>query len=349
MPSELLAATRALVEAPSPSGDEGPALRVAERLLREAGLDVVRQEVGQPGRFNLFAARGTPRVVMTTHLDTVPGDVPVELRGDTLQGRGACDAKGPAAAMIAAAAELVRRGRDGFGVLLVVGEETTSDGAMAANALVESGELGWRPRASVLGEPTDDRWVSAHPGVVIARLAARGRAAHSSRPQDGVSAVHLLLDWLGALRDAPWPEDPELGATLLNVGRIEGGTAANVLAEEASAEIMLRSGGDPAHLLRIVRAAEPPGATVTCTCSSSAVRFAPPPAAAAAPEPPSPAPFSTDAPFLSALGRLSLYGPGSIRHAHASDERVTGAELVLARARYVAWCEAALAAPDLDR
>ena len=326
----------ALVDAPSPSGEEGPALRLAERALRNAGLRVERQEVGGPQRFNLFARRGRPRVTLTTHVDTVPGPLPVRVdsASGVLFGRGACDAKGIAAAMIEAARELAERGATDFAVLLVVGEETTSDGAIAAARLAES-ELASGPRAALFGEPTGMRWIDSHPGVLLARLHADGRPGHSSDPSSGSSAVHALLDALQRLRTEPWPASGA-GPARLNVGRIEGGEAFNVLAARARADVMLRSGGDPDVLLG--RMSELCGGLrLDVACASRPVAFAVPEGVEGRP-----AAFATDAPFLAALGTPSLLGPGEIRHAHADDEQVRLADLAAARDAYAGWVLARL-------
>jgi len=322
-----------LVEARSPSGEEGPALHVAERALREASLSVERQIVGGPERYNLFAWRGRPRFVLTTHLDTVPGDLPVRVGDDVLHGRGSCDAKGIAAAMISAADTLVAGRHDDFGLLFVVGEETTSDGAIAANELVRDGSLGWTPEACVFGEPTGLSWVTSHPGVLMVALHARGEAGHSSQRDAGRSATHALLDTLDRIRREPWPGS-DLGETRLNVGRLEGGSAANVVAESARADVMFRGGVEPSALLPRLR--DLAGETaLDVTCSSSPMRFETPEGA-----PSHAAWFSTDAPFLSALGRPFLFGPGDIRHAHAADEHVRLSDLRAARDAYVAWVKA---------
>jgi acetylornithine deacetylase len=319
-----------LVETRSPSDDEGPALVVAERALREASLSVERQQVGGPERYNLFAWRGRPRVVLTTHLDTVPGDPPVRIGDDVLHGRGSCDAKGIAAAMISAADALASSGREDFGVLLVVGEETTSDGAIAANELISSGALGWSPEACVFGEPTGLSWVTSHPGVVMVTIQAQGEAGHSSRPDAARSATHALLDALERIRREAWPGS-DLGETRVNIGRLEGGSAANVIAESARADVMFRGGADPEVILRRLR--ELMGeAELLVTCSSAPVRFAIPDGA-----PSHAAWFSTDAPFLPALGRPFLFGPGDIRHAHAAGEHVRLSDLRAARDAYVDW------------
>ena len=337
--SRLLAIARSLVEARSPSGDEGPALHVAERHLREAGLRVERCEVDGAARFNLLAASGRPRAILATHVDTVPGDLGIEVRGDILYGRGACDAKGAAAAMIAAADALRARGVTDFGVLLVVGEETTSDGAIAAARRIADDRTSWPAGALLLGEPTGNRWASAHPGIVILSLSASGVPAHSSTPERGLSAIHLLLDWLAAIRAEPWPVDPEMGPTQVQVGRIGGGSAANVVAEAARADVMFRSGAPVDGIIRRVRELAPERTLVEITCAAEPARFC-----RFGDEPAESVPFGSDAPFLTSLGDAWLLGPGAIHHAHADDEQVSGSELVAAAARYVAWVQAQVAA-----
>ena len=93
------------------------------------------QEV-TPGRGNVWASRAGGGVTLSTHLDTVPPYVAPTLAGDRLRGRGACDAKGIAAAMLCAAEALAQQGEDRVDLLLVVGEEKGSDGARMANRLL---------------------------------------------------------------------------------------------------------------------------------------------------------------------------------------------------------------------
>jgi acetylornithine deacetylase len=333
----LLETTRSLVEAPSPSGEEGPALLVAEALFQRVGLEVERQVVGENGRWNLLARSGRPRSVLVTHIDTVPGNPPVRREGDTLYGRGACDAKGILASMAGAASALRNKGRTDFGVLAVVGEETTSDGALRADRAFATGEIDWPVERVLIGEPTGNRWVSAHPGVLILTIRAKGRSAHSAYPEEGESALHLLLDFLDELRRDTWPSDPVLGETRLNIGAIRGGEAANVVAPEAEAQIMMRSGAEPSELEARIRELAGDRYSLNVTCSSAPVKFSVP---AKSRHEAQPVAFSTDAPFLRSLGDRYLLGPGSIRDAHTDVERITGSELEAARDIYADWVEA---------
>jgi acetylornithine deacetylase len=154
------------------------------------------------------------------------------------------------------------------------------------------------------------------------RLTASGRAAHSSRPDLGVSAIEKLVDVLVDLRHAPWPVDPELGATHYTVGVIQGGVAPNVIPASASAELLFRSVGDHVDIHRVLaetvgdRAAievvliVPPVRLTTLPGFETAVFW-----------------YTTDIPLLDGWGAPLLIGPGSVEQAHTADESVAIEEL----------------------
>src|SRR5687768_15975139 len=129
---DVVELTVRLMEIDSTSGNEGPVIDWLETYLAGAGWKVRRIPV-TAGRDDLLATSGAdPKVTFSTHLDTVPPFIPPRLEGDRLWGRGACDAKGIAAAMILAAERLRAAGQP-VALLFVVGEEVTHDGAEAAN------------------------------------------------------------------------------------------------------------------------------------------------------------------------------------------------------------------------
>lgn len=316
---DLFALTRALVDVDSTTGREPAAMALLadylEPLARRDGTLERWPVAGE--RFNLFAAWGEPVVVLSTHLDTVPPFFPSSEDGERLHGRGACDAKGIAAAMVKAVEGLLGAGERGFGLLFVVGEETDSVGAVAANRT---------PRGSrylIDGEPTGNRQVVAHRGALHLVLEAEGRAAHSSMPELGDSAIERLLDGLAALRALPLPEDPRLGRTLLNIGTIAGGRAPNVIADQARAEVMARTVSDTAAWRRAIAAA----------LALSGVRIAeerevPPVFMRALPGfTTDVVRFTTDVPRLAAWGEPFLLGPGSVDLAHTAQESVGKCEL----------------------
>src|SRR5918997_2595763 len=231
---DVLELTRALVALETPTGSEAPATDFLDAALRRAGYRVVRQAVS-PGRDNLYAYRETPALVFSTHLDTVPPYVPLREDNDSIHGRGSCDAKGLAAAMVAASERLAARGEHRIGLLFLVGEENGSDGARAAADLEPKG------RFLVNGEPTENRLSVGQKGSLRVDLTATGRAAHSAYPDEGVSAIAALLDSIERIRRLPLPHDALLGQSTLNLGLIGGGVAPNVIPPAASAQLLIRT------------------------------------------------------------------------------------------------------------
>src|SRR5688572_23915580 len=197
---DLVGFARALIDIDSTTGREQDAGAFIARSLRDLGWHVDEQPLSD-GRFNVIASAGEPRVVLSTHFDCVPPFFPSRIEGTRIYGRGACDAKGILAAQVAAAERARLAGRTDVGLLFVAGEERGSDGAKAANTWPTSSKL------LINGEPTDNRLGIATKGVYRARLTATGRAAHSSLPHLGESAIEKMIDALVALREADWPAD----------------------------------------------------------------------------------------------------------------------------------------------
>ena len=310
--------TRQLVDIDSTTGREGDVATFLAATLRTLGYRVTEQPLSD-GRFNVVASVGDPVVVFSTHFDCVPPFFASREANGSLYGRGSCDAKGILAAQIAAVERLRAAGETRVGLVFVAGEERGSDGAKAANALAGGS------RFLINGEPTDNRLGTATRGVYRVRLTAHGRAAHSSLPELGESAIEKLLDALLALRQIDWPADPVLGRTHYTVGLITGGVAPNVIPPEAEAELMFRTVGDPPPLRRLLN--HRLGALV----SIDDILVVPPVRLTTAPgfETASFA-FTTDIPFLDRWGAPLLIGPGSVALAHTADEHVPIAELLRA-------------------
>src|SRR5690348_17907635 len=128
--TDVVALAAELMAIESASGDEGRAVDFVARWLVARDWNVTIQEVTK-GRGNVWASRAGGGVTLSTHRDTVPPFLTPRLRDGRLGGRGACDAKGIAAAMMAAGELLVERGEERVDLLFVVGEEKGSDGARA--------------------------------------------------------------------------------------------------------------------------------------------------------------------------------------------------------------------------
>jgi len=332
--TDILALTRGLVDIDSTTGREGPAARWLADYLRAHGWSVLEQRVDAT-RFNVIATpagQTTGAITFSTHIDCVPPYFPSRLEGDRLYGRGACDAKGILAAQVAAADRLRRAGETRVGLVFVVGEERGSDGARAANDAATDDAS----RFLIDGEPTDNRLGLATRGILRLKLRATGRAAHSSFPELGDSAIDKLIDSLVALRAIALPEDPELGRTHYTIGLITGGVAPNVVSPAAEAEVMFRTVSDPADVRRAVALLEG-RVTIEHVLEVPPVRLTTVPGFEAAVFP-----YTTDIPFLTRWGAPLLFGPGSIHVAHTADEYVSVAELHAAADQYVTLARALL-------
>jgi acetylornithine deacetylase len=313
---ELFALAKSLINILSVTGSEGPLADFLIQLLGQESFQVSSQEV-DGGRKNVLAELGEPpAVILCTHLDTVPpwfGAAEDDLH---IYGRGACDAKGIMAAMIMAAVGLRDEGVKKIALLFVVGEETDSLGARKASRL-RTGS-----RFIIVGEPTGNRLATAHKGVLTITLTAAGKAAHSAYPEHGESAILKLLDVLQDIRGLKFGEDQVLGPTHMNVGRVEGGTAPNVIPGSAGAVVSFRTGVSPEEVLSKVTAVIAGRVEISVTTKSEPqILFTVPGFAQEV------MPFGTDIPYLRAFGKPLLLGPGSVLDAHTVNEKVEKKEL----------------------
>ena len=310
---------RSLINIDSTTGREAQAGALLARVLQRLGYEVTEQPVSD-GRFNVYARlEASPEIVFSTHFDCVPPFFPSREERGMLFGRGACDAKGILAAQVAAAESLRAAGETRLALLFVVGEERGSDGARVANEHAPDGV-----RFLINGEPTDNRLGAATRGILRVRLHADGRAAHSSFPELGESAIDKLLDALMVLRGVALPDDPLLGRTHYTVGLIEGGVAPNVVSPHASAELMFRTVGsgtavrDALHvvesLVTIEHVLDVPAVHMQTLPGFDTAVF----------------PYTTDVPLLTRWGTPLLVGPGSIHVAHTDEEHLAIDEMMAA-------------------
>ena len=330
--SDVVALAAELLSIQSPTGGEAKAVDFVSRRLVAAGWNVTVQEVS-PGRGNVWASRAGGGVTLSTHLDTVPPYVPPRRQGERLYGRGACDAKGIAAAMITAAQNLADAGEDRVDLLLVVGEEKGSDGARAANQLPATS------RFLINGEPTESRLASGCKGSQRVTLTTRGREAHSAYPHLGQSAIEPMLALLPTLRDLDWPTDPILGQTTVNIGTIRGGTEANIIPGHCETELMFRLVGDVDEVKRQLERWVGDRAEISYGSYIPAQHFHVLPGFEVAP-----VAYTSDIPLLGRWGTPLLFGPGSIHVAHTPDEYVDVNELRASVDSYERLVRALLAA-----
>ena len=314
---DVLELTRALVALETPTGSEGPATDLLADTLGGAGYRIVRQPV-TAGRQNLYAYREPPALVFSTHLDTVPPYLPLAEDADSIHGRGSCDAKGLAAAMVSAAERLAERGERRIGLLFLVGEENGSDGAHAA------GDLGPKGRFLINGEPTENRLSVGQKGSLRVDLTASGRAAHSAYPDEGVSATAALLDTIERIRRLSLPHDPLLGPSTINLGLITGGVAPNVIPPAAAAQLLIRTVAPTDPLKDAIRALLSPGVSVEFPVEMPFHKGGSAPAGWET----TVVSYASDLPFLESWGERYQLGPGSIRVAHTNHEHIRKTDLL---------------------
>jgi acetylornithine deacetylase len=328
MPIDVNRLTRELIDIPSVSDHEYEIALHLEALLTEAGFNVQRHEVGER-RFNLLARTSAPpRVVLCTHIDTVPPFFLSDEDAEFIYGRGACDTKGILAAMLAAGERLLSQGIKEFAFLLVVAEETDSIGAKLANAHFK--ELG--SEFVIVGEPTESQFVRASKGALTCRVSFHGVAAHSAYPERGDSAILKLTRCIEAIYAEDWGEDPLLGRSTVNVGVVRGGEKANIIPAHAELELIFRSVLPIAQVKeRLVALISRFDGQLTYSAGNDAVHMYVPKDATWRV-----VGFNTDVPHLGNLGKPLLIGPGSILDAHTANERISKADLTAAIDTYVA-------------
>ena len=363
----------------STSGKEA---RLADMLAAELsapGRKVEVFEVGD-GTRNVLVSWGRPKVVFCTHLDTVPPYIPPVImeplhRNDSMvsegeknsesvkgciRGRGTCDAKGQLLAMYEACKTLEAKGYDGFGLLLLAGEETGSFGAKAFNAMMEGGDRAGIDENAwiVVGEPTDNLMASAAKGTKSFEVTFTGVACHSGYPQNGQSAVMYFNDFVNALRSIAFPVDPMLGETTWNIGKLNSDNPQNILSDRLTCRVYFRTtfesdqmvcnimknmAGEDAKL-RFGRPKAQDGSdivgkdvapwqkamSVVAYGGDSPSCFDVLPGFDSAP-----VAFGSDAPQLKCFSHKILCGPGSILVAHRDEEHILLSEIEKAVGNYV--------------
>lgn len=332
----------------STSGREGELADFLVGRLKTEHNEVKRFE----GVQNVMVSWGQPRVVFCTHLDTVPPYIAPEFGAGKVSGRGTCDAKGQIFAMWEACKALEAKGYEGFGLLLLVGEETGSYGAKAFCEQHAGAE--W----VIVGEPTDNCMASAAKGTKSFEVTFTGKAFHSGYPQFGVSAVELFNDFVNALRSIRFPVDETLGETTWNIGKLLSDNPQNVLSDRLTCRVYFRTtfesdemvcnvmknmAGEDAKLRfghpRVQDGSDVVAKDVAPWQKAMSVK-------AFGGDCPSrfevlegfeskPVAFGSDAPQLTNFSRKILCGPGSILVAHRDDEHILLKDIETAVANYI--------------
>ncbi len=318
-----------LIEQESITPNEAGVTDLLETLVQEMGLET-RSEVISSSRRNLIAGPEQPKVLFCTHTDTVPPYYPFSEDDGFLYGRGACDTKGISACFLEAGRRLLQQGAKDFGYLWVVGEEVDNVGAIKANESIRADHL-------IVGEPTENLLALGHKGCLGVRLDVEGKAAHSAYPNQGVSANHILLEAIQKIRNQDFGVDPILGSSSVNIGTIAGGVAANVLAPQAGASVLIRVVTEMEEAeQRVLQALDKLDSETRervsvdfylkmHRCFTTEVEGFETTIVS----------YGTDLPFMPDVGKLYLMGPGSILDAHTAYEKISKAQMIEAVDLYV--------------
>ncbi len=330
---------------------ERPLAEYLEALAGGWGLGTTRLPVAGRG-FNLLvhhaAVPGAPWLMFESHLDTVgTADMTIapfggEVRQGRVYGRGACDTKGSGAAMLWALKRYAEEpGRRNVAIAFTLDEECAKAGV---KALVDDQlpALGWPIAGAVVGEPTGNRPVTAHNGVVRWIIRTHGRAAHSSDPSLGRSAISDMIRVVQVLESRYIPfldaRHPLTGRAQCSINLIRGGTLINIVPDRCEIELDRRlvPGESEAEVLPAVEAVlgelrrDDPEIDVRqaeTTLSDPALdpasggSFVPWLLAALGGAEPSGVPYGSDASTFSTAGIPAVVlGPGDLAQAHTVDE-----------------------------
>jgi len=212
-----------VVSIPSVSGDEADAAARLVEFFEAHGRDVWTDDVGN------VRAPADESVLLTSHVDTVPGDIPVRVEDGELWGRGSVDAKGPLCSMAVAAVET------GASFAGVVGEEYDSRGA---RHLLTDREA---PGSVINGEPSGwDGLTLGYRGLLSGTYVATSESGHTSRPEN--NAIQDAIDWWTRVEDAVAADEwePVFERVTAKPVAFSGGTSEDGLSVEATMDVQFR-------------------------------------------------------------------------------------------------------------
>ncbi|TFH10192.1 MAG: M20 family peptidase [Candidatus Thorarchaeota archaeon] len=260
--SRVLTLLKDLIAANSenPPGREDKVAKILRDHLEAHGVSC--KSVGSRERPNLiFSSHDGMKgeLVMHGHMDTVPiGNLDSweydpfssEIVDGLLYGRGACDMKGPVAALTEALIIYTEEKHSQPLVVLTTSDEES--GCSGAEEVARSGELDG-VKYGVCAEPTELQVLVGEKGIFWSKVIAEGKSAHGSRPEEGVNAIQLCMDAIQAITADPYPyeQDDLLGNPTISIGMINGGIKVNVVAANCEAQIDMRTvkGQSPDSLL----------------------------------------------------------------------------------------------------
>jgi acetylornithine deacetylase len=325
----------------STSGTEGLlAQYVSERLgtdkCKVTTYDVANEEnedVAHPIR-NVLFSWGEPEIVFCTHLDTVPPYIAPTLCTNAdgeqiIKGRGSCDAKGQIFAMYNACLKLEAAGKTGFGLLLLAGEETGSYGAKSFR------EAYPQTKYVIVGEPTENKMVSASKGTKSFDVVVSGKKFHSGYPQYGENAIERFVAIVNKLQATAFPIDETLGETTWNIGLLHSDNPQNIVSDKVTCRIYFRTTfASDDFVVRTMMSLNNEYTTVENRGGDTPSRYTTLDGFET-----TTVAFGSDAPQLTNFSDKILCGPGTILVAHTADEYIKVSDIEIAVDNYVKMFE----------
>ncbi|CCH43611.1 putative secreted protein [Wickerhamomyces ciferrii] len=323
--TELIKLHRNLVEISSISQNETSVSEFLANYLKKQGLTVETQSIDDSGkRQNIYAYFGDSKdakVLISSHIDTVPPFIPYRREGDLIYGRGSVDAKGSVATQILSTLNLFQNGEIQNGdvaLLFVVSEELDGAGMKFVN---EHLDANWDH--AIFGEPTEGKLGVGHKGIYNFAIEVQGKASHSGYPELGIDANTKLINILHKIIHSEYPTNELLGNSTINPGIIDAGVASNVVSPIAKARVLIRVASDASKVVEIIsniieeenqeyhninliqsQYSEPAYLNFTVPGFESIVLA-----------------YATDIPYLTRdFKSRYLYGPGTIHVAHSANE-----------------------------
>lgn len=317
---------RNMIEIESVSGNELAVSDYIAGFLESNGLIVELQPVTDK-RVNVYAyyQERENKILLTSHIDTVPPYMSYRVEGSRIYGRGSCDDKGLVASQVFSYLSLIEDGQiqpGDVGLMFVVGEEADGIGMKTVS---DSFNTTWD--IGIFGEPTELKLGVGHKGILHTSVQVTGKTAHSGYPQLGISATEIMVPILNKFLEAEYPSHELLGPTTMNIGKVEAGVAANVIPAYAYADLIFRVANDLPQLMKIVSSildnvdhleytfvqhTEPQFLEFEVPGFESIVLA-----------------YGTDIPnYTHKLSKRYLYGPGTIHVAHSDHEYVDSKDLV---------------------
>lgn len=326
---QVVSLTSELVKFSSVSGQETEVLNFLSEYFQKKNWNFEKIKDEADERYCILVSFGKPEIIFSTHIDVVPAKLEQFqpfVRDKVLYGRGTCDAKGILATMIAVCHNLLESNQDNFGLLVVYDEETGGAGArLAAKALKGRGV-----KYIINGEPTENKLAVGHKGLLSFNVSFSGQNAHSGYPELGDDANAKLIKVANRLLDTNFGHNTMLGSATLNLGKICGGSASNIVSDNAEISGMLRVVNSAEEAKAKVEKAVGNAGKVNFIICRDPVDLVTVPGINTYR-----AAYFTDIPYLMEIGAEALmYGPGSIECAHTDNEYLSFQDIEHALADY---------------